>query len=51
MNQRCKQCQDAYQGINGRYCTIVKRYVEYDKVEPCKRTEVTARKQSTGAPA
>ena len=31
----CKGCRMAYNALNGLYCTRLKRYVEYSKVQPC----------------
>ena len=31
----CHRCPLAHNGINGRYCEALKRYVEHDKVPPC----------------
>lgn len=31
----CKGCRNAYYALNGLYCTRLKRYVEYNKVQPC----------------
>lgn len=27
---RCKNCEHGHNCINGRYCDILKKYVEYD---------------------
>ncbi len=34
-NQYCSSCQRSHNGLNGRYCNYVKRYVEYAKTPPC----------------
>ncbi|MBR3626783.1 MAG: hypothetical protein IKN48_10705 [Bacteroidaceae bacterium] len=34
-NDTCAVCASAHNSINGRYCQLLKRYVEYAKVPPC----------------
>lgn len=34
-NPTCQKCKKAHNGINGRYCDELHRYVEYDKFPPC----------------
>lgn len=34
-NKYCAACAKAYNGINGRYCNLLHRYVEYDKEPAC----------------
>ena len=34
-NNTCLHCPDAYAAINGRYCILLHRYVEYDKSPKC----------------
>lgn len=34
----CKTCPYAVNSLNGRYCTQIKKYVEYTKTPPCKTT-------------
>lgn len=36
-NARCAKCRDAHEGINGRYCNILKIYVEYAEKPKCNR--------------
>jgi hypothetical protein len=38
-NTTCAICVTAHNGINGRYCDILGRYVEYDKEPPCRTTQ------------
>lgn len=33
--ERCLICATAYNSINGRYCQLLRRYVEYAQTEPC----------------
>lgn len=33
----CAECPDAHNAVNGRFCRILKAYVEYAKTPPCKR--------------
>lgn len=35
-NLTCAACKLAHNGINGRYCNLLGRYVEYDTQPPCK---------------
>lgn len=35
MNVVCKTCSDAHNGINGRYCEVLKRYVEHIELQAC----------------
>lgn len=35
MNIACKTCADAHNGINGRYCEVLKRYVEQNESKAC----------------
>lgn len=37
-NPICAKCAKAYEQLNGRYCTLLKRNVEYDKKPTCKTT-------------
>lgn len=34
-NEKCKACAEAYEGINGRFCTKLNHYVEYAQAAPC----------------
>lgn len=34
-NPFCSSCPTAHNGINGRYCHIIRRFVEYDITPPC----------------
>lgn len=34
-NLPCRQCPNAHNGINGRYCNVFNKYVEYDKSPIC----------------
>lgn len=34
-NETCAVCASAHNSINGRYCHLLQRYVEYAKVPPC----------------
>ena len=34
-NPICARCAKAYEQLNGRYCTLIKRNVEYDKTPAC----------------
>lgn len=36
---QCAACPQAHNSINGRYCRIIKRYVEYDRVPPCMKSK------------
>ena len=35
MNIACKTCADAHNGINGRYCEVLKMYVEHREMKAC----------------
>ena len=35
MTYRCKRCEKALNGVNGRYCMELKMYVERMKKTPC----------------
>jgi hypothetical protein len=37
VNPTCAKCPKAYEQLNGRYCTVLKRIVEYDKQPLCKQ--------------
>lgn len=32
---QCALCEQAYKGINGRYCNVLKKYVEYAATPQC----------------
>jgi hypothetical protein len=34
-NKKCLACTKAYNGINGRFCPVLRRYVEYAKSPLC----------------
>lgn len=34
-NPICGKCEKAYERLNGRYCTLLNRNVEYAKTPPC----------------
>lgn len=34
-NSTCKACTDTFEGINGTFCIVLKRYVEHDKKPKC----------------
>lgn len=34
-NQFCTTCKQSYAAINGCYCTMLNRYVEYATTPPC----------------
>lgn len=34
-NPYCAVCIKAHNALNGRYCTALRRYVEYAKQPPC----------------
>lgn len=34
-NQYCADCPRAHNGLNGRYCEQLERYVEFDKWPAC----------------
>lgn len=36
-NTTCAVCDRAHNGLNGRYCDVLKRYVEYEKSPICKQ--------------
>lgn len=35
-NEQCANCPKSYLGVNGRYCSERKHYVEYAVTPPCK---------------
>ncbi len=35
MNARCKSCESGTNCINGRWCTVLKKYVEYSNKAEC----------------
>lgn len=35
-NPICCKCNKAYERLNGRFCKVLNRYVEYDKEPSCK---------------
>lgn len=35
MHPKCKICSEAHNGLNGRYCLRLKRYVEHSAAPPC----------------
>lgn len=41
MNTVCATCNNAYNGINGRYCRLLNHYVEYDKAPKCNNKTTT----------
>lgn len=36
-NPHCANCGAAHNGINGRYCPVLRRYVEHDKEPKCNK--------------
>ncbi len=34
-NLVCRHCPEAHDGLNGRYCNVLRRYVEYDRLPKC----------------
>lgn len=38
MNDKCRNCNDAHNGINGRHCNKLDRYVDYNITPPCEKT-------------
>ena len=36
-NNYCAICANAHNALNGRYCNVLRRYVEYAKVPPCEK--------------
>ena len=34
-NDECQVCIDGGNGVNGRYCYELQRYVEYEQTPPC----------------
>ena len=34
-NEKCRKCIDAHNAINGRWCKVIKDYVEYASSPPC----------------
>lgn len=40
-NPTCAQCQDAHNGVSGRYCKLLKRYVEYAPEPICEKHKTT----------
>lgn len=38
-NPTCAKCPHAYNQLNGRYCNLLKRNVEYAKVPLCKAND------------
>lgn len=34
-NQTCALCNLSYNALNGRYCKLLNRYVEFDKQPKC----------------
>ena len=35
-NEQCANCPKSYLGVNGRFCSERKQYVEYAVIPPCK---------------
>ena len=35
-NPQCLACHNARNSINGRYCEVLRRFVEHDKSPKCK---------------
>lgn len=35
MNPKCRTCPTAHDSLNGRYCRLLRRYVEYATQAPC----------------
>jgi len=33
--QRCQACPTAHNSINGRYCNVLRGYVEHYSISPC----------------
>lgn len=40
-NDECQVCINAFNGINGRFCCKLHRYVEYAVVPPCQPTQLS----------
>ena len=38
-NPICAQCAKAYDRLNGRYCTLLDKSVEYDKKPACQSSK------------
>jgi len=36
-NKICAACTKAHNGVNGRFCNVLKCYVEYSKKPQCKQ--------------
>lgn len=34
-NPYCTTCLNAHNGLNGRFCNVLGKYVEYDKTPKC----------------
>lgn len=39
VNLICAKCPKSYEQLNGRYCTVLKRIVEYDKQPACQTSK------------
>lgn len=39
MSSVCDKCEQAHNGLNGRYCNKLKRYVEHSKTKQCETKE------------
>lgn len=35
MSPTCGQCPKAINAINGRYCKLLKQYVQHQRISPC----------------
>lgn len=38
-NPQCATCEKAYNGLNGRFCNVLKKYVEYAAKPLCNTKE------------
>lgn len=35
-SKQCLECPMSHEGINGRFCNIIKMYVEHNTTPPCR---------------
>ena len=46
-NDECMVCVNAFNGINGRFCHKLRRYVKHEPTPPCHPTKLSTNSNNT----
>lgn len=46
MNKYCMNCRKAHIGLNGPYCMLLRKLVQYAQTPPCKNEEYRPQRQT-----